>query len=71
MAVRGDRLYVPVASYCDKADPDGYLADGRLVAVDVVVGRIAATFDVVGGPNNMGGIWGYAGVSIDPQTGHL
>ena len=33
--------------------------------------RIVATFDVVPGPNNMGGIWGYAGISIDPATGHL
>jgi outer membrane protein assembly factor BamB len=71
LALRGDRLYVPVASYCDKPDPDGYLADGRLVAVDVVDPRIVASFDVVEGPNNMGGIWGYAGVSIDPETGHL
>ena len=71
LALRGDRLYVPVASFCDKPDPDGFLADGRLVAVDVVDPRIAASFDVVEGPNNMGGIWGYAGVTIDPDTGHL
>ena len=71
LALRGDRLYVPVASFCDKPDPDGYLADGRLVAVDVVDPGIVASFDVVEGPNNMGGIWGYAGVTIDPETGHL
>lgn len=71
LALRGDRLYVPVASYCDKSDADGYLADGRLVAVDVRDPRIVATLDVVEGPNNMGGIWGYAGASVDPQTGHL
>jgi outer membrane protein assembly factor BamB len=71
LALRGNRVYVPVASYCDKPDADGYLADGRLVAVDVVDARVVASFDVVEGPNNMGGIWGYAGVSIDPETGNL
>lgn len=71
LSLRGNRLYVPVASYCDKPDPDGYVADGRLVAVDVVDPRIVTSFDTVEGPNNMGSIWGYAGVSIDPETGHL
>jgi outer membrane protein assembly factor BamB len=71
LTLRGARVYVPVASYCDKQDVDGYFADGRLVAVDVADARIVASFDVVEGPNNMGGIWGYAGVSVDPETGHL
>ena len=71
LSLVGTRVYVPIASYCDKSDADGYLADGRLVAVDVVDVGIAATFEVVGGPNNMGGIWGYAGTSYDPETGHL
>ena len=71
LTLRGNRLYVPVASFCDKPDADGYLADGRLVAVDVVDPRIVASFDTIEGPNNMGGIWGYAGVSVDPETGHL
>jgi NAD(P)-dependent dehydrogenase (short-subunit alcohol dehydrogenase family) len=30
----GGRLYLPVASYCDETAPDGFSADGRLVAVD-------------------------------------
>ena len=67
----GTRIYVPVASYCDKANADGFLADGRLVAVDIVDATIVATFDVVPGRNNMGGMWGYAGTTIDPATGHL
>jgi outer membrane protein assembly factor BamB len=71
LAMFGTRVYVPIASYCDKADEDGYLADGRLVAVDVVDAHIVASFDPVAGPNNMGGMWGYAGTSIDPATGHL
>ena len=71
LAISGTRVYVPVASYCDLPDENGALADGRLVAVDVIDAKIVAAFDVVEGPNNMGGIWGYAGVSIDPSTGHL
>ena len=30
LTLRGNRLYVPVASFCDKPDLDGYVADGRL-----------------------------------------
>jgi outer membrane protein assembly factor BamB len=71
LAFYGTRVYVPVASYCDEANDDGYLADGRLVAVDVVDAAVAASFDVVPGPNNMGGIWGYGGTSVDQATGHL
>ena len=71
LTLRGGRLYVPVASFCDKPDQDGYVADGRLVSVDVVDPRIVASLDITEGPNNMGGIWGYAGVTIDPDTGHL
>jgi len=71
LAMSGTRLYVPIASYCDEPDADGYLADGRLVSVDVVDVRVVSVFDVVEGPNNMGGMWGYAGTSIDPETGNL
>ena len=34
LTLRGNRVYVPVASFCDKPDQDGFVADGRLVAVD-------------------------------------
>ena len=71
LTLRENRLYVPVASFCDKPDEDGFVADGRLVAVDVIDPRIVAALDVTDGPNNMAGIWGYAGVTIDPDTGHL
>jgi outer membrane protein assembly factor BamB len=71
LAFYGTRIYVPIASYCDKPDENGYLADGRLVAVDVVDARVVASFDPVDGPNNMGGIWAYGGASIDQTTGHL
>jgi outer membrane protein assembly factor BamB len=59
-------LYVGVASYCDVAGSDGHLADGRLVGVDVRSARITATFDPVKGDGNLGGIWGWGGVSVDP-----
>lgn len=71
LSLVGARVYVPVASYCDKPAADEVFADGRLVAVDVGLGRIVATFDVVPGPNNLGSIWGYGGTSVDPLTGDL
>ena len=36
----GSRLYVPVASHCDRPDDQGAHADGRVVAVDRFRGRI-------------------------------
>lgn len=55
-----------VASYCDYPGSDGHLADGRLVAVDVDRRRVVATFDPVPGDGNLGGIWGWGGVSVEP-----
>jgi PQQ-like domain len=59
-------VYVPVASYCDIAGSDGHVADGRLVAVDVRRARVTGAFDPVPGDGNLGGIWGWGGVSVDP-----
>ena len=59
-------VYVGVASYCDVPGSDGHLANGRLVAVDVAHATVKATFDPVAGDGNMGGIWGWGGVSVDP-----
>jgi hypothetical protein len=64
-------VYVPVASYCDKSDADGQFADGRLIAVDTAQARVSATYDVVPGPSNLGGIWGYGGTSVDPRDGSI
>jgi outer membrane protein assembly factor BamB len=61
----GGRVYVPVASYCDETDPDGFSADGRLIAVDPVAVEQSALFDAVPGYGNLGGIWGWGGVSAD------
>lgn len=67
----GNRVYVPVASYCDDAGADGVYADGRLDAVDVDYGVIVASFDVVQGVGDLGSIWGWGGASVDPKTGDL
>ena len=64
-------VYVPVASYCDESDPAGHLADGRLIAVDAAQGRVTGSFDVVPGQENLGGIWGYGGASVDPDDGTI
>src|SRR5262245_39011224 len=65
-----NRVYVPVASYCDAAATDGKHANGRLVAVDVDRAKQTAVFDPVPGEDNLGGIWGWGGVSSD-QAGQL
>ncbi len=67
LTLAGNQVLVPVASYCDEPGFDGALADGRLVAVDADTASISETFDVVPGPENMGGIWGYGGASSTPS----
>ena len=63
----GDQLYVPVASYCDQPGPGDVAAEGRLVAIDVRDRTESARFDPVPGYGNLGGIWGWGGVSIAPS----
>jgi hypothetical protein len=61
----GSTLYVPVASYCDAPDRHGVPAEGRLVAYDVAQPSApVAVFDPVPGADNLGGIWGWGGVSV-------
>jgi len=62
-----DRLYVPIASYCDVPDAQGRYADGRVVALGLPGGAVAATWDTVPGPDTMGGVWGFGGVSAEPD----
>ncbi|HEX3455386.1 MAG TPA: PQQ-binding-like beta-propeller repeat protein [Gaiellaceae bacterium] len=71
LTIAGNQVLVPIASYCDEPAFDGQLADGRLVAVNADTASFSGTFDVVPGPGNMGGIWGYGGASVDPLTGDL
>jgi PQQ-like domain len=63
----GTNLYVPVASYCDAPDRRGAPAEGRLVLVNVTAPASSpGVFDPVPGPDNLGGIWGWGGVAINP-----
>lgn len=63
----GGRLYVPVASYCDEPDTHGVAAEGRLVAVDPDTAAVESSFDTVPGFGNLGGVWGWGGVSAEPD----
>ncbi|HEY8793222.1 MAG TPA: PQQ-binding-like beta-propeller repeat protein [Gaiellaceae bacterium] len=67
----GDTLYVGVSSYCDQPGPNDLAAEGRLVAIDVQSGTEIARFDPVPGYGNLGGIWGWGGVSITPDGSGL
>jgi outer membrane protein assembly factor BamB len=66
----GGYAYVAVASYCDQGDKDGP-PDGYLLCVDLAKRKVVARFDVVPGPHNLGGIWGWGGVSVAAGTGAL
>jgi outer membrane protein assembly factor BamB len=67
----GDLLYVGVASYCDQPGPGDLAAEGRIVAIDVRDRSEAARFDPVPGFGNLGGIWGWGGVSVAPDGSSL
>jgi outer membrane protein assembly factor BamB len=71
LRLAGDRLYAVVASYCDAGPPDGPMPDGRVIAVPLSAPQDVATWDSVPGPGNMGGVWGWGGVSIDPLDGRV
>jgi outer membrane protein assembly factor BamB len=71
LRIAADRLYVGVASYCDVGPPGGPLPEGRLLSVPLEDPASFTAWDPVPGPGNMGGIWGWGGVSIDPSTGHV
>ena len=67
LQIVGDHLYVPFASYCDDVDAQGNAADGRVVAVNLDGPAVDATFDTVPGPDNLGGVWGFGGISAEPD----
>lgn len=69
LRIAADRLYVGVASYCDVGPPGGALPEGRLLAVPLGDPSNFLVWDPVPGPGNMGGMWGWGGVSVDPSTG--
>lgn len=66
LRIVGERLLVPVASYCDQPDGQGP-AEGGIVAVDLATQTVAGRFDTVPGPTNLGGVWGWAGTSVEPD----
>jgi hypothetical protein len=65
------RLYVPISSYCDAPDAENRPAEGRVVALDPATGAQSASWDTVPGPDNMGGVWGWGGVSVEPDGSAL
>jgi polyvinyl alcohol dehydrogenase (cytochrome) len=71
LRIAADRLYVPVASYCDVGPPGGPLPEGRLISIPLSSPGDATVWDPVPGPGNMGGMWGWGGVSVDATTGNV
>jgi len=71
LRIVGDRLYVPFASYCDEIGPNDTLADGGIYGVDLSNPASHTTFDAVPGEGNGGGVWGYGGVSAEPDGSFL
>jgi len=57
-------LYVTVASYCDETSDVADTADGGVIAFNLTT-QTSQRLDTVPGPGNLGGVWGYGGVSSD------
>jgi outer membrane protein assembly factor BamB len=60
------RLYLGVASYCDAPDANNVAAEGRLLSINLDDLTDIATFDPVPGYGNLGGIWSWGGISVEP-----
>jgi outer membrane protein assembly factor BamB len=71
LRIAGGRVYVPIASYCDVGAPDGLFPEGSLKSLPLDRGSGATVWDPVPGPQNLGGIWGWGGVSVDPRDGSI
>jgi outer membrane protein assembly factor BamB len=71
LRIAANRLYVPVASYCDVGAPDGFFPEGGLFAVPLTEPEDVSEWDSVPGMGNLGGLWGWGGVSVDPDTGTI
>jgi outer membrane protein assembly factor BamB len=71
LRIAAGRLYVPVASYCDVGAPNGFFPEGGLFTVRLDDPGSLHEWDAVPGPQNLGGVWGWGGVSVDPDTGTI
>jgi PQQ-like domain len=71
LRIANERLYAVVASYCDVGPPGGSMPEGRMFAVPLSSPAMLSSWDPVPGDGNMGGIWGWGGVSIDPSDGRV
>jgi outer membrane protein assembly factor BamB len=68
LRIANGRLYVPVASYCDDG-PASDFPDGRLFSIPLDDPDSLVEWQPVEGSGNLGGVWGWGGVSIDPTSG--
>jgi outer membrane protein assembly factor BamB len=71
LRIAAGRLYIPIASYCDVGPPDGGFPEGRLVSSPLDRPDAVDVWDPVPGPENLGGVWGWGGVSVDPADGSI
>jgi outer membrane protein assembly factor BamB len=71
LRIANGRLYVVDASYCDVGPPGGPMPEGHMFAVPLDSPATPAGWDPVPGPGNLGGMWGWGGVSIDPTDGRV
>jgi len=69
LRIANDRLYVPIASYCDAGPEGATYPDGRLLALPLANPDALTEWEPVPGPGNLGGIWGWGGVAVDPADG--
>jgi len=71
LRIANGRLYVVNASYCDVGPPGAAFPEGRLFSISLAQPPALTIWDPVPGPGNLGGMWGWGGVSVDPGTGRL
>jgi hypothetical protein len=70
LRIAGGRVYVVTASYCDVGGSDVF-PEGSLKSLPLDRASGATVWDPVPGPQNLGGIWGWGGVSVDPRDGSI
>jgi outer membrane protein assembly factor BamB len=71
LRIADDRLYVVNASFCDVGPAGDAFPEGRLFSIPLAQPPSFTTWDPVPGPGNLGGMWGWGGISVDPANGRL